>query len=264
MRGREARLQAVVPGSAKEWPNGLIVMLHGCKQDPDDFALGTNMNAVAEAHALLVAYPAQTSSANPSSCWNWFSPMGQTRDLGEPSIVAGVTRALVMEFGVDRHRVFVAGLSAGGATAAVMAGTYPDLYAAAGVIPGLLNGPPMTSSPLFAAMRGDFGPSSTAMSASASPGSSAVGTIVFHGSADRTVAPRMRTGSSRSPGGAFRAGRRTMLVARQRPKFHPNHCAERGRHSSRGVLVDRRRGTRMVRRRPRRNVHRSARAGRVG
>jgi poly(hydroxyalkanoate) depolymerase family esterase len=177
-----------VPASAKERPKGLIVMLHGCKQDPDDFALGTNMNAVAEAHGLLVAYPAQSSSANPSSCWNWFSPMDQTRDMGEPSIVAGMTRALVMEFGVDRRRVFIAGLSAGGAMAAAMAETYPDLYAAVGIHSGLAYRSANDVISAFAAMRGDFSPSPPAKPASACAGFG-VRTIVFHGSADRTVVP---------------------------------------------------------------------------
>jgi poly(hydroxyalkanoate) depolymerase family esterase len=177
-----------VPASAKERPSGLIVMLHGCKQDPDDFALGTNMNAVAEAHGLLIAYPAQTSSANPSSCWNWFSPVHQTRDIGEPSIVAGMTQALVVEFGVDRRRVFIAGLSAGGAAAAVMAETYPDLYAAVGIHSGLAYRSANDVISAFAAMRGDFNPSPPAKPASACAGFG-VRTIVFHGSADRAVVP---------------------------------------------------------------------------
>jgi hypothetical protein len=63
-----------IPASTPAGPRGLIVMLHGCTQDPNDFAVGTNMNAVAESCGLMVAYPSQTRSANASSCWNWFNP----------------------------------------------------------------------------------------------------------------------------------------------------------------------------------------------
>lgn len=124
-----------VPASVPERPRGLVVMLHGCKQHPDDFALGTGMNAVAETHGLIVAYPGQTGPDNASACWNWFRPADQMRGAGEPSIIAGITMELMSEFRLDRSRVFVAGLSAGGAMAAVMGETYPDLYAAAGICP---------------------------------------------------------------------------------------------------------------------------------
>jgi poly(hydroxyalkanoate) depolymerase family esterase len=164
-------------------------MLHGCKQNPDDFAMGTGMNAVAEAHGLLVAYPGQTGADNASSCWNWFRPADQMRDAGEPSIIAGITAVIMSEFGLVRDRVFVAGLSAGGAMAAVMGETWPDLYAAVGVHSGLAFGSANDVMSAFSAMRGDLGLPSRTKPRAAAGGASPVRTIVFHGGADRTVHP---------------------------------------------------------------------------
>lgn len=171
-----------VPSLAKARPRGLIVMLHGCTQNPDDFALGTGMNTVAEAHGFAVAYPAQTQSNNASSCWNWFNPKDQRRDAGEPAIIAGLTRELVAELGVDPAHVFVAGLSAGGAMAVVMGETYPELYAGVGVHSGLPTSAATDVASAFTAMRG--GGSAAPKNKAATP---PVRTIVFHGTADRTV-----------------------------------------------------------------------------
>lgn len=176
-----------VPSGLTEEPQGLVVMLHGCTQNPDDFANGTTMNAHAERHGLLVAYPAQTGAHNAASCWNWFRPGDQRRDAGEPAIIAGITRALIAEFGVDPSRVYAAGLSAGGAMAAVLGEAYPDLYAAIGVHSGLPHGAASDVASAFSAMRGEAAGSRTPAARPA--GGHTLRTIVFHGSADGTVHP---------------------------------------------------------------------------
>ncbi len=115
----------------------LVLMLHGCVQTPDDFAAGTGMNAVADAHNFLVVYPEQPTTANPYKCWTWFDPAHQARGAGEPSLLAAIVQDVRATHKVDALRTYVVGVSAGGAMASVMVATYPDLFTGLAVCAGI-------------------------------------------------------------------------------------------------------------------------------
>jgi poly(hydroxyalkanoate) depolymerase family esterase len=175
--------RSYLPASlAKGAPRGLILMLHGCGQTPDDFAVGTRMNAHAEAHRLILVYPAQGRIDNPRGCWNWFRPAHQGRGTGEPEILADLARTVAAGHGVPPGRVFVAGLSAGGTMAAVLGASYPELFAGVGVHSGTPQGSANDALSALAVMRGEAGPGQQV------PGLE-VPLIVFHGDADTVVHP---------------------------------------------------------------------------
>lgn len=177
------------PASDERVP--LIVMLHGCTQDPDDFAAGTRMNTLADERGFIVAYPAQETHANGSKCWNWFRVEDQARDRGEPALIAGITREIAACYRIDERRIFVAGLSAGAAMAIVLGAVYPELYAAVGVHSGLPYAAAHDVPSAFAAMKGGVQRRSVLTAeAGADPRSAAgpaIPTIIFHGNHDATV-----------------------------------------------------------------------------
>ena len=179
-----------IPSAYQNKPLPLVVMLHGCKQTPDDFALGTRMNVLAEENSCLVVYPAQPLSANISRCWNWFIPRHQRRGDGEPSLIAGITQKIMRDYAVDPRRIYVAGLSAGAAAAIILARTYSDIYAAVGVHSGPLPGSANNFASARLVMRHGKSPSVGAANLSADAAPSIVPTIVFHGDRDNKVHPR--------------------------------------------------------------------------
>lgn len=179
-----------VPSGYCGRPVPLVVMLHGCTQSADDFAIGTRMNLIAEEHTCLVVYPEQITAANASKCWNWFRPGDQKRDRGEPALIAGITRRIIEDYSVDPDRIYIGGFSAGGAAAAVMGAIYSDLYAAIGIHSGLASGTASDLPSALMAMR---------LSANAGVGQpprardtekATLPTIVFHGDQDSVVNSR--------------------------------------------------------------------------
>ena len=159
----------------------LVVMLHGCTQNPDDFAAGTGMNTLAREQGFMVVYPEQAQDANPQRCWNWFKHNHQKRGSGEPALIASLAQTLVQKHGIDPRRVFVAGLSAGGAMAAIVGTAYPDVFAAVGVHSGLPSGAASNVAEALMVMKKGGGKGVAQQS---------VPTIVFHGDQDQTVHAR--------------------------------------------------------------------------
>jgi poly(hydroxyalkanoate) depolymerase family esterase len=170
----------------------LVVLLHGCTQDPDDIARGTRVTEQADKLNLLVLLPEQPASANPKKCWNWYDAAHQHRDAGEPSLIAGTTRQTLGGWSVDSQRVYVAGVSAGAAMASVMAIAYPDVYAAAGLHSGIPYRAAANVMEGVAAMsRGASDPTALGTTAIADmgPRARAIPVIIVQGAADPVVKP---------------------------------------------------------------------------
>ena len=181
--GQILRYRLFIPSNAGSEPMPLVVMLHGCGQDAVDFARGTGMNTLAEEYGCLVLYPEQPCSAHWNRCWNWYDQDHQRRGEGEPALIAGLVRRIMVEHAVDARRVAVAGLSSGGAMAVILGRTYPDLFSAVGCHSGLAHGSATSSVGAMLAMRD--GPDPAALALAGPHANPPV--IVFHGDADATV-----------------------------------------------------------------------------
>lgn len=172
-----------IPRGFTGQPLPLLIMLHGCTQSAVDFARGTRMNILAEKELCFVAYPEQGQPANSSKCWNWYQSSNQQRGSGEPSLIAGITRQVMSNYPVDASRVYVAGLSSGGAMAAIMGATYPDLYAAVGVHSGVAYGAAQDLPSALKVMQQGATRQARPLRAAPPP------IIIFHGDRDTTVSP---------------------------------------------------------------------------
>lgn len=206
-----------VPGRIDDSPIPLVVMLHGCKQDSEDFAKGTAMNELAEREKFMVLYPEQNRTGNSMGCWNWFDPAHQSRDRGEPAMIAALTKQMASSHGVDPARIYVAGLSAGAAMAAIMGRLYPEIYAAVGVHSGLAPGAAHSVASAFAAMSKGPGPR-------AKTAAIGIPVIIFQGSGDSTVVQanaetiiRSELGAWSSKGSALVEEKQTINGGGKRP-----------------------------------------------
>ena len=240
----------------------LVVMLHGCTQNPDDFAAGTRMNELAAGAGLSRSLPGAGAALEPHKCWNWFYAADQRRGAGEPALLAGMTRHIMQTHASTRDRVYVAGLSAGGAMAAILAREYPDLFAAAGVHSGVaarrgarcrvgLRRPcdraRRRRSPGYGRRALPRRPRARAVDAPGTP------VIVFHGDADTTVAPANGDARDRR---CARGRRSTSRPKRRRPgdrRITRTVTCGAGAEpvaESRRALAGARRAARLVGRRP--------------
>jgi len=181
-----------VPSSYAGAPTPLVLMLHGCTQDPDQFATGTKMNAVAEEHGFLALYPDEPSSAQALKCWQWFDPAQQKRGSGEPAELVALVDHVAGQYAVDGARTYAAGLSAGAAMSVILGATYPDRFSAIVVGAGLEYAAASSLAGASTAQL-DGGPdpavqamaAATAMSGVARP----VRVMVVQGTSDAVVAP---------------------------------------------------------------------------
>jgi len=187
------RYKLYVPGSYDpSRRHVLVVLLHGCTQDPDDLARGTRVAEHAEREGFLALLPEQPASANPKKCWNWYDPAHQARGAGEPSLIEGMTAQVARDYAVDPARVHLAGISAGAAMASLVAVAYPERYASLALHSGLAWRPATDVMGALAAMaKGVADPDALGAAAFAAMGerARAIPTFVIHGGSDAVVAP---------------------------------------------------------------------------
>lgn len=181
-----------VPEALPDKP-ALVVVLHGCTQTAAAYDLGAGWSALADRHGFIVLYPEQQRTNNPGLCFNWYAPDDTRRDRGEAASIRMLVEATIQDNGVDRSRVFVTGLSAGGAMTSVMLATYPEVFAGGAIFSGLAYGSASSVAEAFDRMRGHGFPSTSASIAAVLSASGHTGpwpsVSIWQGSADYTVSP---------------------------------------------------------------------------
>lgn len=185
------RYRLFVPASADATkPAPLVVMLHGCTQDPDDFARGSRFNELAARAGAIVAWPEQTGSHHPQKCWTWYDPANQAAGRGEPALVAAITREVMASRAIDPRRVYVGGVSAGAAMAVNTAAAYPELFAAVASHSGIPYRAAADVPHAIAVMRtGSSDPAILAYALQDALGGRRLPLIAIHGAADPVVVP---------------------------------------------------------------------------
>ncbi|RUM05864.1 extracellular catalytic domain type 1 short-chain-length polyhydroxyalkanoate depolymerase [Rhizobium chutanense] len=171
----------------------LVVVLHGCTQTAAGYDIGSGWSGLAEDYGFALLFPEQRRANNPNLCFNWFNPEDIRRDHGEVFSIRQMIAKVVAEYGIDSRRVFVTGLSAGGAMAAAMLATYPEVFAGGAIIAGLPYASAATIPEAFDRMRGHGGPTAGELELLLRNASGRQGRwptlSVWHGSSDRTVVP---------------------------------------------------------------------------
>jgi feruloyl esterase len=177
----------------QQWatPRSLVVVLHGCSQTAAGYDLGTGWSTLADRYGFALLFPQQRRSNNPNRCFNWFSPAQTTRDHGEALSIREGVGAMVTRHAIAPDRIFVTGLSAGGAMACVMLATYPDVFSGGGIVAGLPFGAASNVQDAVVAMAGgrrrtprEWGDLVRAASPHRGPWPKV---SVWHGTADATV-----------------------------------------------------------------------------
>lgn len=170
----------------------LVVVLHGCTQTAADYDHSAGWSQLADRHGFAVLLPEQQRQNNPNLCFNWFSPKDARRDDGEALSIRQMVAAMVATHDLDPARVYVTGLSAGGAMTSVMLAAYPEVFAGGAIIAGLPFGTASSVPEAFDRMRGYGGPKEEQLAALIRGASDYAGpwptVSVWHGSADATVA----------------------------------------------------------------------------
>jgi len=173
-------------------PNApLVIALHGCTQTSDEYDHGTGWSALADSLSFAVVYPQQQPANNPKNCFSWFLPSDIARGHGEAVSIREMVDHAIATFAADRRKVFVTGLSAGGAMASVMLATYPEVFAGGAIIAGLPYGCASNVQQAFEAMFREQGHATQALGDRVRTASTHPGPwpkiSVWHGTSDPIV-----------------------------------------------------------------------------